>query len=247
MDKLLLMTVHHKNDPFIEISKKYFFPIQVGKKVSDFNLGINSDDSGENISIYNKKFCELTACYWAWKNYNAEYIGLMHYRRIFSEKNFFSYKIISKFSYYVKSLIYSYIFKNTGHFYGNTIKIKNMDKIQEISSSFIKYLNDNLYEYDIYLPKKILLKYLNMEQHFIISHNTDDWLIFKNLIAKYYPFLIEAFDIVSKSKEFYAYNMFIMKKNIFDDYMNILFDIFFKMDKLVDFKNKSSYQKRLFG
>ena len=46
------------------------------------------DDTGDNISDLNREFNEMTAIYWAWKNYdklgNPDYIGLNHYRRLFN-------------------------------------------------------------------------------------------------------------------------------------------------------------------
>ena len=66
---------------------KYFVPIHVGAANSKVNLNITRDDSGDNISQFNKHFCELTAQYWAWKNSDAEFYGFMHYRRFFAFKD----------------------------------------------------------------------------------------------------------------------------------------------------------------
>ena len=61
-----------------------YMPIHCGKAISNVDLGIQGDDTGDNISHKNPYYCELTAMYWAWKNLTeVDYIGLCHYRRFF--------------------------------------------------------------------------------------------------------------------------------------------------------------------
>lgn len=60
-----------------------YMPIQVGKEGKE-DIGYTPDNTGDNISSKNAFYCELTALYWAWKNLNADYIGLSHYRRHFT-------------------------------------------------------------------------------------------------------------------------------------------------------------------
>jgi hypothetical protein len=62
---------------------KMYMPVQVGRTLKSLDLGITADNAGNNISNKNASFCELTAVYWAWKNLDADYIGLAHYRRHF--------------------------------------------------------------------------------------------------------------------------------------------------------------------
>ncbi len=69
-----------------------YLPVHVGAegkldtsgKILD--LGYTKDNTGENISDLNLSFCELTGLYWAWKNLDADFIGLAHYRRHFGKK-----------------------------------------------------------------------------------------------------------------------------------------------------------------
>lgn len=61
-----------------------YLPVQVGSLGQDEILGFQRDDSGENISDKNSRYCELTALYWAWKNLDCDYLGLVHYRRHFA-------------------------------------------------------------------------------------------------------------------------------------------------------------------
>lgn len=84
MEKIKILVCCHKNDIFIRKDPPYF-PIQVGKALRpDINLGFQCDDEGENISLKNSQYCELTALYWGWKNLqDVEYKGLCHYRRYF--------------------------------------------------------------------------------------------------------------------------------------------------------------------
>ena len=61
-----------------------YLPIHVGCEGKE-NLGFQGDNSGENISTLNPYYCELTGLYWAWKNLECDYLGLVHYRRYFTK------------------------------------------------------------------------------------------------------------------------------------------------------------------
>lgn len=73
-----------------------YLPLHVGAEGKE-KIGFSGDNTGENISIKNSNFCELTGLYWAWKNINADYIGLVHYRRHFTTKKIIPRKENEKF------------------------------------------------------------------------------------------------------------------------------------------------------
>ena len=86
MKKTILIATHKE----YEMPKSgQYLPLQVGAEGKD-SIGFERDDSGDNISHLNAYFCELTGMYWAWKNLDSDYIGLVHYRRYFAGKDKFT-------------------------------------------------------------------------------------------------------------------------------------------------------------
>lgn len=85
MKEIKVIVATHKK---YEMPKnQLYLPLQVGKAGKEY-LGYETDDTGKNISEKNSLYCELTALYWAWKNLDSDYIGLVHYRRYFSKSSF---------------------------------------------------------------------------------------------------------------------------------------------------------------
>lgn len=85
MKRIQIVVATHKK--YHMPSDSIYLPLHVGAEcASDMDLGYVKDNTGDNISNKNAGYCELTGLYWAWKNLDAEYIGLVHYRRHFGKK-----------------------------------------------------------------------------------------------------------------------------------------------------------------
>ncbi len=118
---LKILVCYHK--PAKLISDEIHQPIHVGRALAasqatqgaglaleDYQWLLDNmigDDTGDNISSSNRHYNELTAIYWAWKNYDQlgdpDYIGLSHYRRNFAPEDiacYESYDIIAPTDYY---------------------------------------------------------------------------------------------------------------------------------------------------
>ena len=84
MQKIKILVAMHK--AYSLPGEDIYAPIQVGGVRIPGMENALRDDTGENISAKNKYYCEMTALYWAWKNLDADCIGLVHYRRYFAGK-----------------------------------------------------------------------------------------------------------------------------------------------------------------
>lgn len=60
-----------------------YMPLHVGSALHpDVCMGMQADSDGDGISELNPSYSELTGLYWLWKNCDAGYKGLVHYRRL---------------------------------------------------------------------------------------------------------------------------------------------------------------------
>ena len=71
--------------PVVFPKDELYTPIHVGAANAGAPVPLAiSDATGEHLSTKNPYYNELTAVYWAWKNCNADIVGLVHYRRFFT-------------------------------------------------------------------------------------------------------------------------------------------------------------------
>lgn len=84
MCKIYLTRSHFDKQLKEDFYTPFTEPIQVGADLTDIKIADLKDNRGENRSLRNQDYCEMSAVYWVWKNdRRSDYIGLCHYRRRF--------------------------------------------------------------------------------------------------------------------------------------------------------------------
>lgn len=91
MDDIKIFVAHRIDQNSELIPNRLYVPVRCGAVFDEKNpRGLPGDDTGDNISGKRMTFCEFTVQYWAWKNVEAAYYGLCHYRRylLFTDRRF---------------------------------------------------------------------------------------------------------------------------------------------------------------
>ncbi len=208
-----------------------FIPIHVGRAGKNTTFCDVGDDTGDNISTKNDTFCELTALYWIWKNTSGQdYVGIFHYRR---------------------------------HMNLSPVETKENEwGMSEYEAIDEKYLAINqlnlsgaksfLEGYDLVLPHKWDVRNSgskSMYDHFDkgADHNISDYDLALEILTRRHPSYAAFARKVNIGKSGYFTNMFIMRRNIFDEYCEWLFDILFELEKEIDVSNYSVQERRILG
>lgn len=219
MSNIKIFICAHKEVPLPQ--HPFFLPIQAGAALHDHILSYQPDDEGDNISIKNPNFCELTCHYWAWKNLkDVDIVGLNHYRRYFDfQKKWPQFSADKRFVTTEEFLKKSYQFPD---------------------------INNILQKYDIILPIARHWRVSNTQQY-ADYHIAKDWEILRQIIMERSPQFIPAFEkTMDHSNKAVGYNMFITHWKYFEDYSEWLFDILFEVERRVP-PIDDPIQSRIYG
>ena len=219
MSNIKVFICAHKEVPLPQ--HPYFLPIQAGAALRDHIDGYQPDDEGDNISIKNPHFCELTCHYWAWKNLkNVDIVGLNHYRRYFDFTRKWSQ------------------FSADKHFIATEDFLKQAYQFPDIEKLLQKY--------DIILPVARHWRVSNTQQYGEY-HIAKDWEMLRQIIKERSPQYIPAFEkTMDHSNISVGYNMFITHWEHFNTYSEWLFDILFEVERRVP-PIDDPIQSRIYG
>lgn len=168
------------------------------------------DNTGENISQKNPFYCELTAQYWAWKNLDADYYGFFHYRRYLSFKRL----------------------PETYDGYGNLLEPYIDGGTEEKLGLDPKTVQTLLEQYDFVLPEEKDILFMpgmgkNMHNQYMASGflHERDLEIMMDVLREKSPEMLPIAQSYEAGHKTWFNNMFIARKEIFQDYCAWLFNI----------------------
>ena len=211
MKNIKILVATHKKYK-MPSDKSMYLPVHVGCEGKK-DLGFQGDNSGENISVLNPYYCELTGLYWAWKNLECDYLGLVHYRRYFT-------KMTKR--------------------YNESI---NIDDVILNRFEVEKFLKSS----DIIVPKRRKYYIETLYSHYDHTFDGSHLNLARKMIEMKSPEYLSSFDKVMKQRSGYMFNMFIMKKELADDYFSWLFPILDSMYESMDLSGLTDFEARLFG
>lgn len=197
------------------------FPIQVGAAFTNKKYeGFIHDDTGDQISLKNSSYCELTAQYWAWKNDNSDFIGFFHYRRYLYPDP------LMLLPYKIENMPYAVLLQHLGY------------------DNFAEYI----LQYDLIAPIGENM-YCSVRQHYKTApfHHIEDLELAVEILLKLHPEYTEAANKYLSGTVCYFGNIYIMRREIFEGYCAWLFQILEEFDGIKDSHTYSAQEKRVDG
>ncbi|USF25630.1 hypothetical protein N510_000542 [Firmicutes bacterium ASF500] len=229
--------VSHRIDLDSEtIDNPLYIPVRCGA-VFDEREGVTmlGDDTGDNISEKRMIFNEFTVIYWAWKNIEADYYGLCHYRRYLS---FFNQDLP----------FYPLRQGMADSMSSATLKYYGFLDAEKIESEIVQHDMHVPYQYSIedssicdHACKSIKEQW---EKHCSSYLKPEHFDIMLELIKKRSPAYYKSALTFINGKMFRGFNCFIFKKELFHKMCEFIFPILFEFSTMIDCSNFSITQNR---
>ena len=229
--QLYIATHKHK----VTLHTGIYLPIHVGAALQPQVIGEGyiQDNTGDNISLKNKTYNELTALYWVWKNTpKATIVGLMHYRRYF---NF----LYNRFAYKQKGQV---------QLLATDMLVQQLiTKQPDVQKRIKKYLSTNNVLVPYLTKIYVNTKEVTVAEDYDNAHVSKDWHTMRNVILTVHPAYINSFDAIGASNLIYYGNMFVATKTWTCAYCEWLFSLLTALEKQIDISTYDAYQQRVYG
>lgn len=225
MSKISIFVAHTCGQENQVIDNPLFVNVR-GGAINDTreNVTMVGDNTGDNISKFNKNFSEYSVIYWAWKNCNCDYYGLCHYRRFLS----FSDK---KFKMDGLQVVMPSLAPAVVHAVGLDDEAKMRQEIEKydmIVATDHDVVKDECHDIRMKSSKQFWLKY-----HASYLKESDFDLILE-LINKHNPNYYDDAVKYMRGTRFRGFNCFVMKKELFNEFCEFAFPILFEFNDRCD-------------
>ena len=101
--------------------------------------------------------------------------------------------------------------------------------------------------HDIILPKPRNYYIETNYSHYIHAHPAESMDLTREILRQQFPDYLPAFDSVMNRTKAHMFNMFLMKREVFDAYCTWLFSVLFSLEQQLDISSYDAYNQRIFG
>ncbi len=193
-------------------NESFLLPVSAGAALYEQNepLCALCDHTGDNISLRNPQYCELTVQYWAWKNRSFDVGGLLHQRRYFDFSDLHPFACDQP-----KKSKRPYTVLHAPDSHSMHRLCITQDSISALTERyrFIAPLSENIYQ--------SVESYYNRHDR----QSFDDLGLLRRIIRQRCPEYLDSAEAYLRQNNAYFCNMFIADKALFDDYSQWLFGI----------------------
>lgn len=241
MANVKIFVSHRIDQKSVLLENSVYIPVRCGA-CFDQNPEPDSigDDTGDNISDKREYLGEFTVQYWAWKNVEADYYGLCHYRRYlsFSQNKYPT----DERNQVVEERLCQKAFRK--------FALDDPERIEKTVSKYDAVVADYAEIGRMFTPrgpKPTLREHFSAYDGYLVEKTDIKMLL--DTLKELYPEIGESGESYFSGRKFLGYNCFILKKELFFELCEmetaVLRAISEKME--IDFQERSNLQTRAYG